>query len=214
MWENISFNTLLDREQWRVIQSWLPERRGAVLDVGCGIGRVSSRLAAEFSEYVGFDLEPMVAEARRRNPDLADSFVASTVEDYEFPAERFDFVLSLGCVATACTKEKLVAVAPKIVRSLRSGGRLLFIEPFHKSWILTRGCKMTAREVASLFRDHGMVVEGLDGILFPPLRIVLAEKALQPFPRLTEVGYRASSAIVRLSPAALADYKVISLSKR
>jgi SAM-dependent methyltransferase len=213
MWNNFTFNDLVDRDEWEIIARHLPSRRDAVLDLGCGTGRMSHRLAAKFRAYTGVDMEAMVVEARRRNASLADRFVAATVDAYEFPAERFDLVLSLGCVATACSKEKLADLAPRIARSVRAGGRLLFIEPFHRSWLFTRGCKTTPEEVASLFERHGMVVDDMSGMLFPPLRMMLSEKVFEPMPRLTKMGYRAGEAVVRLSPVLLADYKVVSLTK-
>jgi len=42
-----------------------------VLDAGCGSGRVARELAARGMDVVGVDSEPsMIAEARRRSPDL------------------------------------------------------------------------------------------------------------------------------------------------
>src|SRR5262249_12532279 len=45
MWLNPAYNELADRDQWAVIERFLPERRDAVLDLGCGTGRLSPRLA-------------------------------------------------------------------------------------------------------------------------------------------------------------------------
>ena len=147
MWANLVYNEMVDRDEWSVIERWLPARRGTVLDLGCGTGRMSERLASSFDSYTGVDLDTMVAEAARRSPQLADRFVAATVESYEYPASTFDFVLSLGCVATACSKASLEGVAERIVRSLRPAGRLVLIEPFHENQLLTRGCRTTARAV-------------------------------------------------------------------
>lgn len=213
MWANLKYNDLVDRDEWDVIARNLPARRGSVLDLGCGTGRMSERLANAFDEYTGVDMEAMVSEARRRNPDLADRFVAATIEEYEFPADAFDLVLSLGCVATACSKEKLEELAPRMARSVRAGGTLLLIEPFHKSWLLTRGCKTKADEVARMFTRHGLRPSAIGGMLFPPFRMVLSEKLFDGLPRLTELGYRAGEALVRLRPVDLADYKVIPLTK-
>jgi SAM-dependent methyltransferase len=213
MWANSKYNDLVDRDEWAVIARHLPARRGAVLDLGCGTGRMSARLAATFDQYTGVDIDAMISEARRRNPGLADRFVAATVEQYECPAEAFDLVLSLACLATACSKEKLEELAPRIVRSVRRDGTLLLIEPFHKNWLLTRGCKTTANEVADLFTELGLRATHVGGILFPPLRMVLSEKSFDSIPRVTELGYRIGEALVRLRPVELADYKVIAFAK-
>jgi len=213
MWSNLAYNELADRDEWAVIERALPAERGSVLDLGCGTGRMSQRLAASFQSYTGVDLDTMVAEAGRRNPSLADRYVVGTVETYDYPADRFDCVLSLACLATACSKDSLPGVAHRIVRTIRSGGRLILVEPFHTSGLLTRGCRMSAREVARLFEALGMRLETEGGVLFFPVRMVLSEKVFGRFPRLTERVYEAGEVLARRYPTVLSDYAVIVLSK-
>jgi SAM-dependent methyltransferase len=212
MWANRAYNDLVDQDEWDVIEAHLPEARGSVLDLGCGTGRMSARLASCFDEYTGVDMDAMVTEARRRNPSLADRFVAATVESYEFPEAAFDLVLSLGCVATACTKEKLDGLAPQIAGSVRPKGSLLLIEPFHRNSLLTRGCRTSSNEIVALFEAQGLRVTHSGGMLFPPTRMVLSEEIFSRMPRLTRIGYRAGEAIVRINPI-FADYKIIALAK-
>ncbi|MBX3191377.1 MAG: class I SAM-dependent methyltransferase [Labilithrix sp.] len=214
MWQNLVYNEMVDRDEWDVIERYLPDRREAALDLGCGTGRLSARLAERFDAYTGVDLDTMVAEAVRRNPGLAGGYVAATVESYDYPTDRFDFVLSLGCLATACSKEALPGVARRIVGSLRSRGRLVLIEPFHESSLLTRGCRTTPREVARLFESMGMRLDARDGMLFFPARMTLSEPAFGRFPRLTTMAYRAGERAVRLAPSLLSDYAIIVLTKR
>lgn len=213
MWQNFAFNDLVDRDEWAVIERHLPERRESVLDLGCGTGRMTERLATAFDAYTGVDLDTMVEEGARRNPAYADRYVASSVESYDYPVERFDCVLSLGCLATACTKESLPPIARKIAASIRARGRLILVEPFHTSRLLTRGCKMPPREVVQLFEGFGMKLETLDGILCIPVRMVFSEPLFERFPRLTERVYTAGERLVKARPALLADYALIVLSK-
>lgn len=214
MWANLAYNELVDRDEWEVIRSFFPARRGSCLDLGCGTGRMTERMAAAFETYTGVDLDTMVEEAARRNPRHADRFVAATVDAYEYPEEAFDFVLSLGCVATACTADTLEALAPRIARSVRPGGRLLFIEPFHESRLLTRGCKTTARDVVRLFERHGLSCDRRDGILFFPARMVLSEPVFARLPRVTRAAYEVGERAVRLRPSLFADYAVLAFTRR
>lgn len=213
MWQNLAYNDLVDRDEWAVIEKHLPDRRGAVLDLGCGTGRLSARLAARFESYTGVDLDTMVAEAARRNPSLADRFVASTVQDYAYPDRELDLVLTIGVLATACSRSALPAVLRRIAGSLRAGGRLLLLEGFHEHPLLTRGCRITPRAVTKHLEAFGMRLDALDGILFFPTRMVLSEKIFERFPRATEHLYRAGERAVRLSPSRLADYGVIAMTK-
>jgi SAM-dependent methyltransferase len=214
MWENRAFNDLVDRDEWSVIEATLPEQRGAALDLGCGTGRVAARLAARFDSYTGVDLDTMVAEAGRRLPTLASSFVASTVADYDYPPERFDFILSLGCLSTACTTATLPDVARKIARALKPRGRVTLIEPFHTGRLLTRGCKMKPEEVSALFTSLDLRELHRGGILCFPARMVLSEPVFERFPHMTRAVYKSSERLARRFPSALADYAVLSLEKR
>ena len=214
MWANLAYNELVDRDEWEVIARWLPAKRETCLDLGCGTGRMTERLAGEFAVYTGVDLDTMVAEAARRNPRHGDRFVAATVDEYEYPREAFDFVLSLGCLATACTAEALPSLAARISGALRSGGRVLFIEPFHESRLLTRGCKTTARDVVRLFEGLGLRCDAEDGILFFPARMILSEPVFARLPQVTRLAYAAGERAVRLRPSVLADYAVLAFSKR
>ncbi|OBH58704.1 bifunctional 2-polyprenyl-6-hydroxyphenol methylase/3-demethylubiquinol 3-O-methyltransferase UbiG [Mycobacterium sp. E2479] len=213
MWHNRVFNDLVDRDEWSIIEATLPEQRGAVLDLGCGTGRVAERLAARFDSYTGVDLDTMVAEAGRRFPALASSFVAATVADYEYPPERFDFILSLGCVSTACTTATLPDVASKIARALKPRGRVTLIEPFHTGRLLTRGCKMKPAEVAALFTSLGLRQLYRGGLLCFPARMVLAEPVFERFPGVTRTVYESSERLTQRFPSLLADYTVLSLEK-
>jgi len=214
MWPNRAFNDLVDRDEWSVIEATLPEKRGAALDLGCGTGRVAERLAARFDSYTGVDLDTMVAEAGRRLPALASAFVASTVAEYDYPPDRFDFILSLGCLATACTNATLPAVARKIARALKSRGRVTLIEPFHTGPLLTRGCKIKPAEVSAVFSSVGLHELHRGGILCFPARMVLSEPVFERFPRVTRSVYESSERLARRFPSALADYAVLSLEKR
>jgi len=68
---------------------------GTVLEVGCGEGTVTAQLARFFpgARVVGRDVSPeIVAEARRRHPDLA--FEVQSVYDAGERGERFDLVVA------------------------------------------------------------------------------------------------------------------------
>ena len=62
------YNGYIHVTQWLALAPWLRVSPGtSVLDVGCGVGRWSRRLARAGARVTGVDLAPtMVAEARRR----------------------------------------------------------------------------------------------------------------------------------------------------
>jgi SAM-dependent methyltransferase len=213
MWTNPNYNERAHRDQWAAILRSLPERRDAVLDLGCGTGRLSEELQALFASYTGVDLDTMVAEAERRHPALASRYVVSSVQDYAFPAASFDLVLSIACLATACRADELPAAAARIAKATRPGGRVLLIEPFHTLAPLVRTCRLRAAEVVALFESLGLALVEWKGLHFIPTRLLVARRALAKAPRLSAAGYAAGERMLRLAPRRLADYHVIALRK-
>ena len=213
MWRNPAYNDLAHRDQWAAIERNLPERRGAVLDLGCGTGRLSARLAGLFDRYVGVDLDTMVEEAQRRNADLDAEFVAASVQEYDFPKDAFDLVLSMACLASACRAEELPDVARRIYESTRPGGHVVMIDPFHRLPALTRTCRLSAREVVGIFEGLGAEVVEWSSVHFVPVRLLVAREGLANRPGLTRAAYAAGETALRLAPRRLGDYSVVALRK-
>ncbi len=215
MWANSTYNELADRDQWEAIIRHLPTARVSVLDVGCGTGRLSARLAARFSGYVGVDLDTMIAEARRRNPELADRFVESSVHDYDFGKNRFDLILSMGCLSTACSRDELPRILLRVFEALRPGGWCIMIDPFHRSNLLARTCKMSARQVIKIAWESKVVLEYWGGLHFFPCRMLLTELAwFRGRPDVTRRVYHLGERLLRIAPRWLSDYSVVVLKKR
>jgi ubiquinone/menaquinone biosynthesis C-methylase UbiE len=95
---------------------------GAALDLGCGGGQVSIKLAARGYRVVGVDFAPTaIALARRSAPEL--TFVVGDCLALEFPAASFDLAVDnhvLHCIVGADRPRFLREVA----RVVRPGGLL------------------------------------------------------------------------------------------
>lgn len=213
MWRSAAYNALAERDQWEAIERNLPARRDAVLDLGCGTGRLAARLAERFRRYVGVDLDTMVEEARRRNPELRAEFVVSKVQEYDFPTEEFDLVLSMACLGNACRAEEIPHMARGMVRATRPQGRIVLIDAFHRLPALTRICRMGARDVIDVFRGEGAELVEWTGIHFIPVRVLIAREQFAGYGALTRGAYALGEAAMRLGPRTLSDYKVIVLEK-
>jgi 2-polyprenyl-3-methyl-5-hydroxy-6-metoxy-1,4-benzoquinol methylase len=93
-----------------------------VLDVGCGLGRLTSALARGNREVLGIDLSPaMIERARMAAATQRVSFVCGDFLYLEFGARVFDCVIS---AATLHHMPEDVALA-RMVGLLRPGGRLI-----------------------------------------------------------------------------------------
>ena len=111
------------------IVDWLPVPPDAdVLDLGCGIGRMTAALAPRCRSILGVDVSPgMVAEARRRHPGLRFAVTDGTGLDAA-PAsldlilaiDSFPYIIQTGA-------ETVARHVGGAARALRPGGRLVIL---------------------------------------------------------------------------------------
>ena len=86
-----------------------------VLDVGCGPGALAAAAAARGADVVGVDLaEGMVAEARRRHPEL--EFVCADAESLPFADGAFDVAVGAFLVNHVPDPERAVAELRRVAR--------------------------------------------------------------------------------------------------
>ncbi len=111
--------------EWHQLKRLFPEIKGKdVLDLGCGYGWHSAYAAEKGAASVtAIDQSSrMIGEARKRNPDERISYQVCALEEYEYPKEAFDLVVSnlvLHYIAD------LESIYRKVYRTLRSGGDFL-----------------------------------------------------------------------------------------
>jgi SAM-dependent methyltransferase len=101
----------------------VPATARRVLDVGCGLGRLTARLAVPGREVVGVDLSPeMIARARRFGATMpALTFHCGDFLAMEFAPRSFDCVLSVAVLHHM----PVDAAVARMVELLRPGGRLI-----------------------------------------------------------------------------------------
>ena len=109
---------------------YLLERIGpedAVLELGCGYGRVALRLAERASRVVGVDVadESLVLARTLAGPDAACEFALMDALHMSFADGSFDVVVCIqnGISAFGVSQSELVCEALRVVRP---GGRLIF----------------------------------------------------------------------------------------
>ena len=109
---------------WRhgadLIELLAPRPGERILDLGCGTGQLTARIAGAGADVVGIDNAPsMIEQARKNYPRL--TFEVADARDFHFP-EPFDAVFSNA--ALHWIKEPSSVLA-SIARSLKPGGRLV-----------------------------------------------------------------------------------------
>jgi ubiquinone/menaquinone biosynthesis C-methylase UbiE len=104
-------------------------RGGEVLEIGCGGGDLSSRLARSAERVVGVDLsEGRIRRAREKHLEAADgvlTFEQMNAEKLDFPAGSFDVVCG-GAILHHLDLERALG---EVARVLKPTGRAIFLEP-------------------------------------------------------------------------------------
>lgn len=95
IYKHLSFPRMLEV---RMIQSWLPNFCGnRILDIGCGDGYWTTRLANSFkSQAYGIDLNPRAVEKAGRYSGTRCNFLVASADNLPFSENAFDIVISLS----------------------------------------------------------------------------------------------------------------------
>lgn len=103
-----------------------------VLDLGCGNGSLSHKIAQQGYEVVGVeDSASGVLFARETFPET--SFIQSSIYDLPFSEleGKFDIVLSADVIEHLLYPRELIQAAKKC---LKPGGRIIITTPYHGYW--------------------------------------------------------------------------------
>jgi trans-aconitate methyltransferase len=151
----------------------LPPRVGESLDLGCGIGAFTRRLAARSERVLGIDLSPnMIRLARERSAAQVNvTYLEADATTWEWPRERFEVVASLATLHHLPFDETLVKMRDALV----PGGTILVLDLFDwqtpqelvmagaalpASWwmrLRATGSVRADPEVAAAWAEHGKV---------------------------------------------------------
>lgn len=112
--------------EWHQLKPLFPEVRGkAVLDLGCDYGwhcKYAASLGA--NSVLGIDVShKMIEVAKERNADPAIQYRICPLEEYDYPPERFDLVISNLALHYSADLDQ---VYQKVFRTLKPGGTFLF----------------------------------------------------------------------------------------
>jgi SAM-dependent methyltransferase len=129
---------------------FLPPRRAAALEVGCGTGAFARSLARHFERVVAIDLSPaMIRRARELSRTAANvELRTANFREHELPGAAFD------CIATIATLHHL-PLAESLERlgaALRPGGVLLVLDLYRPRTLADRAWGACAVPASLLLR--------------------------------------------------------------
>lgn len=124
--ESYDRHAILQKEMADEIFAWADtENPSSILDIGCGTGYLTARLAKRFpsAEVVGIDIAPgMIEVARRKSAQKNLLFAVGDGEGLPFSGHSFDLVVANASLQWM----RLSEVLPEVLRVLRPKGKFLF----------------------------------------------------------------------------------------
>jgi SAM-dependent methyltransferase len=220
LWPSNAFNAVWDERQRALLERTLGPMTGRrLVDVGCGTGRMSRWLVEERAarHVVGVDFSHATVEAARRESSALVSSGLLRFDQGDVLAGldavgvgAFDDVLVLGCLSVACAdRASLSRALAHVARLPRRGGRVLLLEPIHRSPLLRRVLDLGIEEWVACANAAGLSLTRADRMGFVPVRAVFSVRDV-PRPLLAPV-FHAGERLLDSAPwlAPLSDYKLL-----
>ena len=224
MWPSNAFNELWDERQRTLLTRLLGDLRGRTLvDIGCGTGRMTRWLAADCGAklVIGVDFSPTTVQAASdESRDLVASGRVRFVEGDVLAGldnvgiGAFDDAVVLGCLSVACRERRLLDAAfGTISRLVRPRGRVVLLEPIHRSPLLRRVLDLGVEEWVACANRTGLALTAADRMGFVPGRLILS---VRDWPRAVlapcfQVGEWLLDRAAWLAP--LSDYKLLMFER-
>ena len=224
LWPSNVYNTLWDDRQRELVVRALGDVKGRKLaDIGCGTGRVARWLAEQRGarHVVGVDFSPATVEVARHE---SSALVSSGLLRFErgdvvtgidaIGVSAFDDAIVLGCFSVACKdRGSLEKAMGNVARLVRKGGRVLVLEPIHRSPLLRRVLALGVEEWIACANRVGLSLVLGDRMGFVPVRLVLSVRDL-PRPIVAPI-FSAGERLLDRAPwlAPLADYKLLLFTR-
>jgi SAM-dependent methyltransferase len=220
LWPSNAFNVLWDERQRALLVRSLGSLEGRrVVDIGCGTGRMVRFLSEELGAHhvVGVDFSAATVEAAREE---SSALLSSGLVRYEqgdvvggldaIGVGAFEDALVLGCLSVACSDAAALQRALRnVARLVRTGGRVLLLEPIHRSPWLRRVLDLGLEQWIATANHAGLLLRGCDRMGFVPARAVLSVRDL---PRaIVAPLFSAGESLLDAAPwlSFLSDYKLL-----
>ncbi|GEM_PF-1697650 len=209
LWTNDHLNQIYHGEHTALFDDHTGSVAGKkVLDIGCGIGRMSKHFAERGATVQAWDFSADTIEKAKRFSGHANiDFRCGSVFDLDTD-ELFNVAVVCGVLTVACSgNDELAQALQRIRAALKDDGELLLIEPAHAGF-LSRVLDLDFRAFKQAVRDAGFSIEDTRELHFWPTRLVLS---YLPMPkRFTVPVYRSGSVAMRvLGEHGWGDYKFI-----
>lgn len=216
MWRNETFNCLFRREEEKILKKLFASKLTApleILEYGCGVGIFCMILIKVFpnAHVTGIDFPEMISVAKRKNSHERITYISSEAENYLASPSSYDLIVSSGAITAIINKDCAYTVLKNSQLMLRDNGELLFIDPFHKYWPLSRK-SLNAKEIITILTNNPNInLSTYSGISFWPIRMIIANSNF-PKQMVVILFLMGEKLLSLLGKRQWSDYKVLLFS--
>jgi SAM-dependent methyltransferase len=149
-----------------------------VLDIGCGVGRWSARMATGGASVVGVDLSrEMAKKAKQRlsKRNLQGDFVVASVAKLPFVKQSFDSIVSVTVLQHIVEEPLFMSAIKEIAQTVKVGGNVVLLEYSYGSG------NDFAVQFPTIVHDYPEAFKGCDGIGLTGVQGVDVSLFLKPF---------------------------------
>lgn len=182
LWRNKNLNYLYHNEQIDYFKKLkLNFRKLQILDLGCGIGRMSIWFAKQGAKVTAIDFSSKSLEvAKLINNHKNIKYINSSVIGMKYE-RKYDLIVSLGCLSAACINYSVFSkVVYKMVMNTKKNGHILMLEPFHGNF-LSRVLVMNVNKAIDIFQSYKMKLIFREDLNFWPIRVLMCHFNINKF---------------------------------
>ncbi len=214
LWPNNDYNTLCHRDLLKELEVLGDMEGKRILDLGCGIGRLSRVFVEKGAVVIGADFSSEVIEhARAKNDYPRLSYKVLSVFDLE-DDNAYDLVVTCACLVVACKDiRELNDIFHRINRSLSPGGEVFLMEPVHRGF-LRRVLDASEGQFSRAIEKSGFDLLSRRHLYFIPSRLVICNIS---FPKwVTTMFYNVGEWLLRVCfrNKIFGDYIIFHAKKR
>ncbi len=160
------YSRLIDSDEF-LHQRLDPFKQKSILEIGCGIGRVTEYISNEFKDVVGLDIsDKMIELGKERMKDLKNiTLFATDGRTYPIQSESIDFVFSFIVFQHMSDRETIRKNFEEAVRVLKNNGimkvQLRGVPTVKKEWYY--GLSFDVKQIKKILKDLPFSIVKIDG---------------------------------------------------
>ena len=179
-----------------------------VLDIGCGVGTWSVRMAEQGAQVLGVDISAAMIDMAE--PHAGVAYRVAAAHELDCPDRYFDLMVSVTVLQHITDPEELKRALRNLRRMLKDSGRFFVLEysPLHSvpNQELTYMRYRTHRQWIDLMAGEGFTLASSGGVRF------IGHRAYGAYRRLRQSRHAASPAVATPASAIAATSTAPSLS--